>query len=299
VKTKVYKFLFFSILILLLTSCAKPQILHHETGFSREGMIYSLKEARVISKERLVKQLERYPVIFLGDFHNSDSVHQFTAELIESLSEDYTLHLANEWFTPADNKQLELFVNSEIKKEKFLKELKWEKRVGYEFKSFEPIYQKIKEHQGKMYGINLSKDEQRRISLLQVDKMSQKEVSFYESLDLNVTVHQQILSPFLSHCHAALKGESDEECMERMYRVQVAWDEKMGQESALLANNILQSPKDKLIVFVGAMHLHSGVGVNMRFARYSDKPFVTVLPCFKREIEHGMADYIYYISIEK
>jgi len=299
VKIKVYNFIFFMIVLLLITSCAKPQAVQHKTGLKSQEMIYSLKEARIISRERLIKQLEAYSVIFIGDYHNSDIAHRFTAELIGSLGEQYKIHLANEWFTPAQNEQLSLFVNEELDKEGFVKEMAWEKRVGYKYESYEPIYQMLKDVNGKMYGINLSKDERSRISLRQMDMMSESEVSFYKNLDLNVTPHQQMLSPFLSHCHAPLKDESDEECVQRMYRVQVAWDEKMGQESALLAQKFLQNPNDKLIVFIGAMHLSSGLGVNMRFARHSNRPFVTILPSFETTVELGLADYVYYINTQK
>ncbi len=298
-KAKVYSFLLLWIVLALLTACAKPQTLYHAPGFEREGTVYSFKEARTISKERLIKQLQAYPVIFLGDFHNSESVHTFTAELIESLGEQYTLHLANEWFTPSHNEALSLFLNDKLDKKSFLKEVGWKERVGYEFESFELIYNKLKNAKGKMYGINLSKEERRRISLLQTDKMNPKEATFYQSLDMNVSLHQQMLAPYLNHCHAALKDETTQECIDRMYRVQVAWDEKMGQESALIAQKVLKSPKDKLLVFIGAMHLRSGVGVNMRFARYSNKPYATLLPCFEKKLEHGLADYVYYIDPSK
>lgn len=293
---KVYILLSLLVLSLTLASCAKPQPLQYETGFITQETIYSLKEARIISNKRLIQQLEAYPVIFVGDFHNNDTVHRFTAELIRDLGKKYKIYLANEWFTPVQNDTLDLFAKNDINETEFVKEIDWEDNVGYKYESFKPIYQSLKEVKGNMYGINLSKDERKRISLQEVNRMSGNEKSFYKSMDLNVTTHHQMLSPFLNHCHAALEGESEEACLQRMYRVQVAWDEKMGQESARLAQKVLQNPKDKLIVFIGAMHLESGLGVNMRFARYANKPFVTLLPCFKTKVEPGYADFIYYIE---
>ncbi len=295
-KTKVYNLLVLLIVLLLLTSCAQPHSLQHETGFKTEGMIYSLKEARVISKENLIKELAEYPVIFLGDFHSSDFVHRFSADLIEALGKEYRVHLANEWFSPDQNEQLSFFLEKKLDKNEFLKKVGWKERIGYQYESFESIYTKLQSVKGEMYGINLSEEERSRISLLQTEQMNEDERRFYESLDMDVTIHQKMVRPYLSHCHAPLKDEDEQKCIERMYRVQVAWDEKMGQESALLAKNVLQGPKDKLIVFIGAMHLSSGLGANMRFARYSHKPFVTILPCVKRRVEQGLADYLYYVD---
>ncbi|MFC2074040.1 ChaN family lipoprotein [Campylobacterota bacterium] len=294
--TKVYNLLFLLVFLLIMTSCAKPQAVQYETGFKSQGTIYSLKEARIISRNRLLEQLEGYPVIFIGDFHNNDTVHKFTADLIGSLGQKYTLHLANEWFAPEQNEKLSLFVNNQWDEKKFMQEISWKDNIGYAYENFKPIYQSLKDVNGKMYGINLSKAERKKISLLQIDIMSEDEKNFLKSLDLNTTAHRQMIFPFLNHCHMPLKGESEDQCLKRMYRVQVAWDEKMGQESALLAQKVLQSPKEKLIVFIGAMHLESGLGANMRFARYSNKPFVTLLPCFETKIEPGRADFIYYVK---
>ncbi len=253
----------------------------------------------MISKNRLIEQLEAYPVIFIGDFHNDDGVHLFIADLIRNLGKEYKIHLANEWFTPAQKKELDLFVGGQIDDKEFIREIDWDSRVGYKYESFQAIYKSLKDVKGKMYGINLSQGERKKISLLQIDRMSKNEKNFYASLDLNVSIHQQMISPFLRHCHAPLKGESEPECLKRMYRVQVAWDEKMGQESARLANNLLQSPQDKLIVFIGAMHLRSSLGVNMRFARYSNKPFVTLLPHFEEKVDIGLADFVYCAGCEQ
>lgn len=281
-----------------LNACTQPRCLSHQIGQTDKEIVFSLKEAREISQERLLEQLEAYPVIFIGDFHQNDTLHEFIAGLIRQLGQHYRLHLANEWFTPADNTLLKAFVDNNISEESFLEQIAWEKNIGFEYKSFKPIYQALKEVKGKMYGINLSKQERKKISLQQLAEMNASETSFYEGLDLNVSVHQQLLTPFLSHCHALLEGESEAHCLKRMYRVQVAWDKKMGMQSAHLARTILKSDKDKLIVFIGAIHLESGLGANMRFARLSTKPFVTILPRSSSSIPLGSADFVYYVSDE-
>lgn len=295
-KMKVCVYLFLISLLFLLGGCATPKSIKHKTSLSLTKRIYSLKEGRIISKARLIEVLSAYPVIFIGDLHNNEKMHQFTAELIATLGKEYTLHLANEWFTPMDNETLAQFVNKKLNEKEFLNVINWKKNIGYQYKSFKPIYQNLKEVEGKMYGINLSRDERKKISLIKIDDMDAKEKLFYKNIDLNTSIHKQFISSFLSDCHAPLKNEEKQECLERMYRVQVAWDEKMGKESAILAKKVIQGKKDKLIVFVGAMHLEFGLGVNMRFARNSTLPYVTVLPGFEKNIELGKADFIYYIK---
>ena len=293
---KVFTYLFLISLLFVLGACTKPKPIKHETGLSTANRMYSLKEGRIVSKVRLLDVLSAYPVIFIGDFHNNKAMHQFTAELIAALGKHYKLHLANEWFTPMDNDVLEHFITKKLTEDEFLKVVNWKKNIGYKYDSFKPIYQSLQDVDGKMYGINLSRAERKKISLIQIGKMDASEKLFYKKMDLNTSVHKQFISSFLHDCHAPLKNEEKQECLERMYRVQVAWDEKMGKESAILAQKVIQGKKDKLIVFVGAMHLEFGLGVNMRFSRNSTLPHVTVLPRFEKNIQIGLADFIYYIE---
>ena len=92
------------------------------------------------------------------------------------------------------------------------------------------------------------------------------------------------------------KGETQTDCATRMKRVQVAWDTKMAEESAKLASTVLIDRNDKLLIFVGSMHLAYNLGVNMRFQRLSNQPNLTLLPQPKseRKIRHGVADYLFF-----
>ncbi len=252
--------------------------------------------------EQLIAQFEYYPVLFIGDHHGSDSVHNFLALLIKDLHrKGYKLSIANEWFTPEDNRLLARYSTSEISDNNFTKSVRWKKRIGYDFESYAPIYQAVQEVNATLYGINMSKTERKKISDLNLSAMQASTLSLYEKLDTNISAHKQMLSPFFSHCHAPKHGESDLQCIERMYRVQVAWDTVMGENSAALAKNVLKSRKDKLIVFVGAFHLAYDLGANLRFARHSTLPYITLLPLLNSEdkIEVGESDYLFLYEPEK
>jgi uncharacterized iron-regulated protein len=220
--------------------------------------------------------MEPYNVIFAGDHHNSANAHKMVTELIDGLSgRGYKIALANEWFTPEDNELLDRYVKGELDANT-TKALDWKKRVGFDFDLSKPIYERVIENRGKLYGINMSRAFKKMISEQNLTAMSTQERAFYTGLDLNNSAHKAMLSPFFSHCHHLKNGESQVQCRERMYRVQVAWDTMMGLESAKLAETL--GADTKLIVFVGAMHLENGLGVNMRFARVSNIPSITVIP---------------------
>ncbi len=62
-----------------------------------------------------------------------------------------------------------------------------------------------------------------------------------------------------------------------------------------LTHKVLATEKDKLIVFAGSMYLTYGLGINMRFARMTNEPFVTILPQKNSvsEIPTGYSDFLF------
>ncbi len=281
--------------LFFLTGCSKQtEPLVHTLNCKNE--YYSLKSAECIDFDRLVQEMEHYPVVFVGDHHQSREVHQFVAALITRLhQEGYTVSVANEWFTPENNTLLKAYGNLEINDGNFTQKIKWKNKTGYEFSSFSPIYHAAQKNGADLYGINMSKASREKISDQNLSGMSREERKFYDSLDLEVSAHRQLLAPFFTHCHSVKKAETEEACLERMYRVQVAWDTKMAEESAALSSRLIKTDKDKLIVFAGAFHFIYGLGINLRFARLSTLPFVTILPVTNetKSIETGSGDFLY------
>jgi len=285
-----------SLLLLLIAGCSTkaPAPLTHKISTSCH--YYSLASARCLDQEAYLDLITPYKVIFIGDQHDSVSAHKVMLETITGLQyRGFKVSVANEWFSPDENMLLKKYVKGELDANGS-KALGWKKRVGYDFNLSEPIYQAVIDGGGTLYGINMSRDFKKKISEQNLSGMSADELSFYENLDLNVSAHKEMLAPFFGHCHMKRDGEDALQCTERMYRVQVAWDTMMGEESAKLA--ALMQEKEKLIVFVGAMHLEGKLGVNLRFARKSNIPSITLLPYPKDEekiieIEHGSSDLIY------
>lgn len=256
-----------------------------------------MNQGKCINENRLISALASYDVIFLGDHHDSVALHQRYADILTQLQDrGYRIHLANEWFTPQQNKLLFQYAHQNIDDANFSVQSDFNKSVGYPFESFVPIYHSVIEGKGELYGLNLSPKERHEISDDNISAMKADVIALYYSLDTNVSAHQQMIAPYLQHCHAPHEGESEKACLKRMYKVQVAWDEKMGLEAAKLAKKVLLSPADKLVVFVGALHVEQGLGVSMRFARHSNKTFALVSA---REepvdtLEHKVADFILF-----
>jgi uncharacterized iron-regulated protein len=255
---------------------------------------YSVKSAQCLDETQMLKQIEPYKVIFIGDHHAQDALHRKIASLITALSDKgIRIHLANEWFYPEDAKVLEQFSDNTTDEETFLKQIKWDKRFKYyKYSSFKPMYEAVKKGGGKLYGINLTKQTRQKVSDQNLSAMDQGERDFNQRLDLDVSAHKQFVMPFFSHCHAPKPNESLQECSERMYRVQVAWDTKMALESYKLAQKLKHN--EKLIVFAGAMHVENELGIPLRFSRLSSIPTLSIVPINRQtsEVVNGLGDYL-------
>ena len=284
-----------TLLLLLLTGCTEPNIpLKHLLPSS--CTIYDMKQARCIDDRELVKRLAPYRVVFVGDHHAQTDLHQKLAKFITQLDRSGRhVSLANEWFIPEDNSLLKQYAKGSFKGD-FPEKVKWKKKAGYAFDSYDLMYNAVCKAHGGLYGINLSRESRKRISNADRSVMTKEEKNFYDSLDLNVTAHRQMLAPFFSHCHSLRKGENLASCSERMYRVQVAWDSYMAKESAALASRVLHRRNDLLMVFAGSMHFSYGLGINARFARLSREPFVTIkpVPTGTDSADVGEADFLLF-----
>jgi len=263
------------ITIVFFSACSSKNDLDFE-GFEKKEQIFSTKKAQTISLDEAVKQIEPYEVIFVGDHHNTKRTHEFFNKMLKELiKKGYTIHLANEWFTPSENSMLKEYTSNKFDINELKKRKNWDKFSRYDWKLSAMLYETVKKADGELYGINISKEDRKKISLRQFDKMSKEEKEFYDSLDLNVSAHGKLVKPYLEHCNK-MPSKSDENCVDRMYRVQVTWDTYMAKETYKLSKEVLKLPKDKLIVFVGAFHLDYDLGIPLRFSRLSNIPYATI-----------------------
>ena len=290
-----------SILLLLSTGCTEPNLpIKHLLPSS--CTVYDMKQARCIDNRELLKRLAPYRVVFVGDHHAQTDLHRKLAKIITGLDQvGRHVSLASEWFTPEDDTLLEQYAKGSFKGD-FPQAVEWKKKAGYPFDSYDLTYNAIHRAHGGLYGINLSREFRKRISNADHSVMSREEKDFYDSLDLNVTAHRQMLSPFFSRCHSLRKDEDTDSCSERMYRVQVAWDSYMANESAALVNRAGHSRSNLLMVFAGSMHLSYGLGINARFARLSRESFVTIkpVPMGTDAADVGEADFLlFYVPLQQ
>lgn len=243
--------------------------------FCNAKNIIILKDTnKAISLEQLVSSISDYPIIFVGDHHDTIETHKFFKLFLDELiAKNYTIHLANEWFTPKHNHLLKLYTEDIINSEELKKKRLWHKEISTRWKLAEMIYETVKKSSGKLYGISMPKEMREKISLKSFEKMSPKEKSFYHSLDFNNSSHKSFVMPLFSTCCKNKPQKKIQSCKISMYRVQVAWDTYMAQESAKLASKVLKIEQNKLIIFAGTVHVKRDLGIPLRFKKINQDKF--------------------------
>lgn len=285
-------------LLFLFSSCSfKPVKLYYKLDPSDNNNFdfYDLKAASYKKTEGMLDKLIQYQLVFVGDHHDQDDLHEKIAQIIVRLTKKKKkVILAAEWFTPKDNSLLQSFIDKKLDEKVFLKKFSWKKKIGFKYASFRPIFKSLQDIKGRLVGINLSKKEQKQISARTILSMSEGLQKFYHKLDTKLEIHKNYLKPYLDHCYSYDKGKED--CLQRMYRVQVAWDSKMADEVLHLEENLQDN--EILLVLVGSMHLSKNLGLNLRFSRISNRPFFNLLPIKNTEsvLDLGEADAMIFYS---
>ncbi len=242
------------------------------TNEQSQKSLFSLKKGKSISLDALVIETEKYPVIFVGDHHNTEETHKFFNSYLQELAKKgYKIHLANEWFTPEHNKLLKRYTDGKISSEELKEKRGWDKFTSMRWDLVASLYKTVKDSSGRLYGVNISKESRKKISLQQINLMNKDEKKFYDELDTHVSAHKNLIMPYFNHCNK-MPNKSHEPCKERMYRVQVSWDTFMAKQSLKIAKNEMKTNKDKLIVFAGALHMEYGLGIPLRFSRENNLP---------------------------
>lgn len=268
--------IYFVLISAFFTACTSKNELSIFNLKEKQESYFSTKKAKKVRFDDLVNEIKEYQIVFVGDHHNTKKTHEFLNKVLKKLAEDgFSLKLANEWFSPKDNELLASFVNQEISSKELKEKRQWEKFTKYKWELVESLYKTIQNSKGELYGININKENRKKISLKEFSQMSVNERIFYDNLDLNVLVHKNLVKPYFKHCNK-MPIKSDEPCEDRMYRVQVAWDTYMAEQTNLLVNKVLKKEKDILLVFAGAMHVEKNLGIPLRFSRLNNKPYITL-----------------------
>ncbi|NPB06002.1 MAG: hypothetical protein GXO03_00185 [Aquificae bacterium] len=203
-----------------------------------------------VSFEEIVRELLKYRVVYLGEVHTDEEIHELQLKIIEALyKHDPKLIIAMEGFQQPFQEFLELYLDEEIDEEEMLKGTEYRKRWFPDEKLYAMLWRFAREKGVKVVALNVPTE-----LLREIKKKGLKGVkSVYlppEPVYPPEEYRKYLLEQMKLHGH-----KTDEK---RFIDVQTAWDNGMAYR---LYKLLLLYPEHRIVVIVGKGHLWRGYGI--------------------------------------
>jgi uncharacterized iron-regulated protein len=235
----------------------KGQILHAATG-------------RLLTKAELLDYLARYPIVYVGETHDSVDDHAVELEILKGLLERLPagVALGLEMLRRPSQPEADAYIRGEMQEKDFHRV--WQRNWGNTFLYYREILRYSRDQGVPLVALNAAADLKEAVRQ-GLDHLEPAISTRLPEMDLDDPYHQALIkSIFGGH----IKGPSQ---VETFYRIQVLWDETMAQTAAAY----LTSPagRDKhLLIFAGGNHVRYGLGIPRRLFRRLPLPYVIVEP---------------------
>lgn len=268
------------------------------------GKIYSAKEGRSISFQKMIIEMKDSDFIYVGETHTNLSMHEVQFKIIQALYEqDRNVFVGLEMFPISFQDVLNKWSMAILSREKFIQESQWYVNWNYHFGFYEKIFEFVKDHKIPLSALNVPREIITEIRKKGWDALSEEEKKLIPQPDLSHEEHRALIRTiFESSGHPPqMKGKGLEMAFEGLYRAQVAWDEVM----AFYARQSRTREDKKVVVLAGSGHLIYNLGINLRVYEKSHLPYKTVIcvviPDGKESVQvsRSLADYVWGVAEEK
>ncbi len=217
------------------------------------------------SFDRIMAQLEKSRVIYVGEEHTDYGCHLLQLRIIQALFQaDPNLAIGMEMFPRSSRKALDGYINGTIKSEReFLRKSRYFSVWGYDYRLYRPIIGYARLHKIPIIGLNLDKKIVSQIFRRgNMDGLSEKQLkAIAPERNLDIPGYRQRLARVFS-AHD-LTGFSKKH-FGGFIQAQSIWDETMAQT---IADYLIAHPGRKMVVIAGTGHVYKDSAIPPRVAR--------------------------------
>lgn len=240
------------------STLAKGQILHAATG-------------RLLTQAELIEYLAPYPVVYVGEAHDSVDDHAVQLAILRGLQERFPgeVALGLEMLRRPFQAEVDAYLRGDTDEKAFLRV--WEKNWSpRSFPYYRDLLHYAREHRLPVVALNAGNDLKAAVREKGLDGLPPDLAARLPEMDLEDPHHRAFIGAMFGG-HAS--GSSQPEVF---YRVQVLWDETMAQSAA----EYLQGPGQgkRLVVLAGGNHVRYGFGIPRRLFRRVPLPYAVVDP---------------------
>ncbi len=278
------------------------------------------RTGRQLEEAAFWPRLARARAVCIGEEHPNPHHHwvqlHAVRKLIEIKGKDDTLALGLEMIQRPFQGVLDDYAAKRIDAEALKSRTGWEERWGYDFGFYGPTLDAAVNAGARLLALNASRELTKKVSRQGLESLTPDERAQVPELKLDDVRHRAWFDGLMSemggaHAHGQPKPEDGSEpsgdkksegpSAERIYTVQVLWDETMADAGAkwLAAN-----PNGRLIVLAGNGHCHDSAIVG-RLKRRGMADVLSVRPVIDLEgnvaevLAKPMNDYVLVLQMPK
>lgn len=217
------------------------------------------------SQQRVLQNIQRANIIYLGETHDRLADHQAQLAIIQVLhGNNPRMAIALEMFQKPYQVALDQYLNGTLSEAQLLEQTEYQKRWGFDWSFYASIIQFAKAQRLPVLGINTPTEITRQVGRFGLEALELKNFKWIpprSEIDLSSESYRKRMRETYESFHQG-KGNSDG--FERFFEAQVLWDETMAEA---IAQYWLKSPDRQIVVLVGQGHIVFGDGIPSRVAR--------------------------------
>jgi uncharacterized iron-regulated protein len=243
-----------------------------------------------LSHDRVVAALAAARVVYVGELHSVAAHHGLQAAivgaLVAAIGGERPVGVGLEMVARPLQPVLDAWVAGSLDEETLLRRLDWERRWGFDFALYRPVFALARERGLPMFALNARPEVVRKVG--RGEPLDAAERAELPEIDRENAAHTAMVRAMLAG-HPGLT----EAALDRYVEAQRVWDETMAEHVA----RALAAPDAPrvLVVLAGVAHVRGGHGIPSRAARRGVGPQLVVLPA-DADPAPGDADFVYDVE---
>ena len=224
-----------------------------------------------ISQDSLRQRLQAAQAIYVAETHNEPSHHYVQLQILKQTAQLGPVAVGLEMIQRPYQPGLDAYLE-DANENILLQAVEWDKRWGYDFRLYRPIFQWAQKSQSPLIALNAQKELTRAVAREGVSKLTPPLKKSLPKLNLRNERHRsRIELVWLQHAHKTSKRQ-----FQNFYAAQVVWDETMAHSISQYFSST--SKPYKMVVLAGVGHIRYGEGIPDRAMRRGIKKSLTILP---------------------
>ncbi|OKY74683.1 MAG: hypothetical protein BM485_12655 [Desulfobulbaceae bacterium DB1] len=265
---------------------------------SESGRIYLLDQPprgaaveKSLGFDEIMDRIARSRVVYVGETHVNQADHLLQYRVLQALHErNPNLAVGMEMFNRGVQQAIDAYVAGEIDERRFLKDARYFKNWGYDYRFYRDILQFARANKLPVVALNLDKDV--------VSATFKEEGIAGLSEEIRKTLPQErdlAMAGYRERLAGVFQNHSgphfNEQKMTNFVQAQVLWDETMAET---VADFLKKNPETTMVVIAGSGHVVKENAIPPRVARRIDVAQSVVANVREGELAPEEADYVFF-----